>query len=210
MIDGAGSCRVRTPAINNILVLYGVPIRIGEAFDEAFEPGSLTVNGLLVDVPPPVPGPRGRPLARPGKDLDLRDGPGAMRPTLMLAGTIDGRQGRVGAGELTAFCTSFQAREEEWPAPPALDSEPGVRRIARRARLAGLVLAGRPEHQGPLVTEAGGGHPCRVTGERGSTPEKPEERRIMPFVTVVALTDPESGCAVHGVVEGRRAWALAR
>ena len=90
MIDGVGSCRVRTTAINTILVLYGVPTRIGEAFDEVFEPGSLTVNGLLVNAPPPVPDPRGRPLARPGKGPELRDGSDAMHATLMLAGTIDG------------------------------------------------------------------------------------------------------------------------
>ena len=111
------------------------------------------MNGLLVNVPQPVPDPRGRPLARPGKGLELRDGPDAMRATLTLPDTIDGRRvrGRVEAGELTAFSASFQALEEEWPAPPAPDSEPGVRRIVRRARLVGLALADRPEHESPLV-----------------------------------------------------------
>ena len=48
------------------------------------------MNGLLVNAPPPVPDPRGRLLAWPGEGLELRDGPAAMRATLMLAGTIDG------------------------------------------------------------------------------------------------------------------------
>ena len=79
-----------------------------------------------------------------------------------------------------------------------------------RARLAGLALADRPEHESPLVD--GGRGRSALPGFRrvGQTAEKPEERRIMPFVTVVDLTDPECGGAVHGVVEGRRAWALAR
>ena len=145
----------------------------------------------------------------PGK-VWSRAGPDAMRATLMLAGTIDGRRGRVEAGDLTAFCASFQALEGEWPVPPALDSEPGVRRIVRRARLAGLVLADRPEHQGPLVDGGRGRSPLPGYRSAGSTAEKPEESRIMPFVTMVVLTDPESDCAVHGVVEGRRAWALAQ
>ena len=93
MIDG-WILQGQDPAINNMLVPYGVPIRIGEAFDELFEPGSLTVNGLLVNVPQPVPDPRGRPLARPGKGLELRDGPDAMRATLTLPDTIDGRRVR--------------------------------------------------------------------------------------------------------------------
>ena len=136
--------------LEGVLVPYGVPVRIGDRFEEVFEPGSLTVNGLLVNVPQPVPDPRGRPLARPGKGLELRDGPDAMRATLTLPDTIDGRRvrARVEAGELTAFNAAFQALEEEWP---ALD-----RRIVRRALLVGLALADRPEHESPLVDEGRG------------------------------------------------------
>ncbi len=155
--------------LEGVLVPYGVPIRIAGAldprepapsargpgqaspdpedqgFEEVFEPGSLTVNGLLVNVPQPVPDPRGRPLARPGKGLELDDGPDAMRATLTLPDTIDGRRvrARVEAGELTAFSAAFQALEEEWPATN--------RRIVRRALLVGLALADRPEHESPLV-----------------------------------------------------------
>ena len=57
--------------LEGVLVPYGVPIRIRKAFDEVFEPGFLTVNGLLVNVPQPVPDPRGRPLARPGNGLGV-------------------------------------------------------------------------------------------------------------------------------------------
>ena len=79
-----------------------------------------------------------RPLARPGQGLELHDGPDAMRATVTLPDTIDGRrvQARVEAGELTAFSAAFQALEEEWPGPD--------RRIVRRALLVGLSLAGRP------------------------------------------------------------------
>ena len=146
--------------LEGVLVPYGVPIHIGEAsgsggqgFEEVFEPGSLEANGLLVNVPQPVPDPRGRPLARTGKDLELRDGPDAMRAMLTLPDTIDGRRvrARVDAGELTAFSAAFQVLEEEWTAPPAPDRVQGDRRIVRRARLVGLALMDRPEHASPLV-----------------------------------------------------------
>ncbi len=144
--------------LEGVLIPYGVPIRIGDRFEEVFEPGSLTVNGLLVNVrqpvppdPPPPAGSRGqallldRPLARPGQGLELHDGPDAMRATVTLPDTIDGRRvrARVEAGELTAFSAAFQSLEEEWPAPD--------RRIVRQARLVGLALADGPEHESPPV-----------------------------------------------------------
>ncbi len=136
--------------LEGVLVPYGVPIRIGDRFDEVFEPGSLEVNGLLVNVRQPVSParepraqalPLDRPLARPGKGLELDDGPGGLRATLTLPDTIDGRRvrARVEAGELTAFSAAFQALEEEWPTPE--------RRIVRRALLVGLSLAGTPEQE---------------------------------------------------------------
>ena len=134
--------------LEGVLVPYGVPIGVGEApgsgeqgFEEVFEPGSLEVNGLLVNVLQPVLDLLDRPLARPGKGLELDDGPDAMRATLTLPDTIDGRRvrARVEAGELTAFSAAFQALEEEWPAPD--------RRIVRRALLVGLSLAGTPEQE---------------------------------------------------------------
>ena len=142
--------------LEGMLIPYGAPMRIGGApgsrgFEEVFEPGALVVNGLLVAVqpspapasPPPrrKPLPRDRPLARPGLGLELRDGPDGMRAILTLPDTIDGRRvrARIEAGALTAFSTAFQAIAEEWPAPD--------RRIVRRARLVGLALVDRPEHE---------------------------------------------------------------
>ena len=142
--------------LEGMLVPYGAPMRIGGAagsrgFEEVFKPGALVVNGLLVAVqsspapasPPPrrKPLPRDRPLARPGLGLELRDGPGGMRAILTLPDTIDGRRvrARIKAGALTAFSTAFQAITEEWPAPD--------RRIVRQARLVGLALVDRPEHE---------------------------------------------------------------
>ncbi len=133
--------------LEGVLVPYGVPIRIGDRFEEVFKPGSLTVNGLLVNVLQAARDPRGRPLARPGKGLELHDGPGGLRATLTLPDTIDGRRvrARVDAGELTAFSAAFQAIEEDWPAPD--------RRIVLRALLVGLSLTDRPEDESPLVDE---------------------------------------------------------
>ena len=150
-----------------MLIPYGVPMCIGGAFDEIFEPGSVLANGLLVKVRHDW----GSHLARSGQGLELDDGPDGMRATVTLPDTIDGRRvrARVEAGELTAFSAAFQAIEEEWPAPPAEpapgtrepapDCDPGGqapairgdRRIVRRARLVGLALVDRPEHETPLV-----------------------------------------------------------
>ena len=131
--------------LEGVLVLYGAAVRIGGSFDETFEPGSLLANdGLLVNVLDDWES----PLARSGKGLELEDGPGGLRATVTLPDTIDGRRvrARVEAGELTAFSAAFQALEEDWPAAD--------RRIVRRARLVGLALVDRPEHETPL---AGGG-----------------------------------------------------
>ncbi len=128
--------------LEGLLVPYGVPIRVGGAFDEIFEPGAvLENNGLLVNVLDDWEG----LLARSGKGLAPADGPEGLRATVTLPDTIDGRRvrARVEAGELTAFSAAFQALEEEWPAAD--------RRIVRRARLVGLALVDRPEHETPLA-----------------------------------------------------------
>ena len=130
-----------------LLVPYGVPTRIGGAFDEVFEPGSvLANNGLLVNVLDDWES----PLARSGQGLELADDPGGLRATVTLPDTIDGRRvrARVEAGELTAFSAAFQALEEDWPAAD--------RRTVSRARLVGLALVDRPEHETPLIEEGRG------------------------------------------------------
>ena len=127
--------------LEGLLVPYGAPMCIGGAFEEVFEPGSVLADGLLVHVRDEWD----RPLARSGKGLELDDGPGGLRATVTLPDTNDGRRvrARVEAGELTAFSAAFQALEEDWPAAD--------RRIVRRARLVGLALVDRPEHESPLV-----------------------------------------------------------
>ena len=94
------------------------------------------------------------PLARSGQGFELEEGPGGLRAVLNLPDTIDGRRvrARVEAGELTAFSTAFQALEEDWPVAD--------RRIVRSARLVGLALVERPEHETPLVD--------RVRGREGA------------------------------------------
>ena len=64
---------------------------------------------------------------------------------MTLPDTSAGRRvrARVEAGALTAFSAAFQALEEEWPAAD--------RRIVRRARLVGLALVDRAEHETPLA-----------------------------------------------------------
>ncbi len=135
--------------LEGLLVPYGAPMCIGGAFEEVFEPGSVLANGLLVHVRHEW----GSPLVRSGKGLELCDGPDGLRATVTLPDTGAGRRvrARIEAGELTAFSAAFQALEEEWPAAD--------RRIVRRARLVGLALVDRPEHEAPLV-DGGRGRPA--------------------------------------------------
>ena len=66
---------------------------------------------------------------------------------------------RTEAGELTAFSAAFQMLEEEWPAAD--------RRIVSRARLVGLALVERPEHETPLA----GGVRGRLTAPVRQAPQ---------------------------------------
>ncbi len=127
--------------LEGMLVPYGVPMCIGGAFEEVFEPGSVLASGLLVHVRDEWD----RPLARSGQGLELHDGPGGLRATVTLPDTGAGRRvrARVEAGELTAFSAAFQAIQEKWPAAD--------RRIVSRARLVGLALVDRPEHESPFI-----------------------------------------------------------
>ena len=127
--------------LEGVLVPYGVPTRIGGAFDEIFAPASVLADGLLVHVRHEW----GAPLARSGQGLELADDSDSVRATVTLPDTGAGRRvrARVEAGGLTAFSAAFQALEEEWPAAD--------RRIVRSARLVGLALVDRPEHETPLA-----------------------------------------------------------
>ena len=145
---GSGEARSGT-SLEGLLVPYGAPMCIGGAFEEVFEPGSVTANGLLAHVRHEW----GAPLARSGKGLELHDGPEGLRATVSLPDTGAGRRvrARVEAGELTAFSAAFQMVEDEWPAAD--------RRIVRQARLVGLALVERPEHETPLVDGGNRGRP---------------------------------------------------
>ncbi len=128
--------------LEGMLVPYGVPMCIGGAFEEVFEPGSVLANGLLVHV-------RDEwriPLARSGQGLKLDDGPGGMRATVTLPDTSAGRRvrARVEAGELTAFSAAFQAIGEEWPAADRRIVRRGAARRPRPGRQAG---ARNPAHR---------------------------------------------------------------
>ena len=70
--------------LEGVLVPYGVPVRIGGAFEEVFESGSLLADNCLLVY---VRHEWGSPLARSGKGLQLEDGPSGLRATVTLPDT---------------------------------------------------------------------------------------------------------------------------
>ncbi|MCY4504274.1 MAG: HK97 family phage prohead protease [Alphaproteobacteria bacterium] len=122
--------RTEAGALEGVLIPYDVPLRTGGGFDELFEPRCLLVNDPVVTARHN----RRRPLARFGAGLAIRNGPDALRATVTLPDTPEGRrtEALVRARILTGFCAGFQVLSQDWPAPD--------RRIVRLARLVDLAI----------------------------------------------------------------------
>ena len=131
--------------IEGVIVPYGVPVSIGGVFTEIWEPHCLLMNNIRVNVRHDGD----RPFAGFGKGLRAKHGDDALCMVLTLRDTPEARRARalVEAGALTAFSSELRVLREEWPAPD--------RRIVRQALLTGLALVDRPEHESPLIDEAG-------------------------------------------------------
>ena len=140
---GAGSLR-SGGVLEGVLVPYDVPLRTGGGFDELFEPRCLLVNDLVVTARHN----RRRPLARFGAGLAIRNGPDAMRATVTLPDTPEGRrtEALVRARILTGFCAGFRVLSQDWPAPD--------RRIVRQALLVDLAIVDMAARGKPVARRA--------------------------------------------------------
>ena len=129
--------------IEDVVIPYGVPLAIGGAFTEVWEPHCLLLNNVQVN----VRNDWRRPIGAFGKGLQAKRGDDAMRMALALCDTPEARRARslVEAGALTAFGAELRVLAEEWPAPE--------RRLVRQALLTGLALVDRAEHESPLIGE---------------------------------------------------------
>ena len=158
MTMGAGpperrAFRFSTPSpgvLEGVLIPYGVPIRIGGAFEEVWEPHCLLLNHIQVNVRHDWR----RPFSEFGKGLQTRDGDDAMRAILTFRDTPEARRARslVEAGALTAFSAEVRVPDEEWAVPD--------RRIVHQALVTGLALVERPEHEAPAAETVG------ISGQR--------------------------------------------
>ena len=130
--------------LEGVLVPYGVRAAIAGVFGETFQPGALRWSGSVLAN---VQHDRARPLARLGHGLALEDGADALRATVTLPETTEGRDTRalVEAGVLTGFSAEFRAVREEWPSE--------TERIVHDAELLGLAVVDDPAHETALIAE---------------------------------------------------------
>ena len=130
--------------VEGIVIPYGVPSLIGGVFSETFRPGSLSLpDGLIANRQHD----RSRPLARAGHGLTLDDTATALRASLTLPDTQEGRDTRalVDSGVLRGFSAEFIAVQAEWP--------DATTRIIHEARLTALAVVDDPGHEGAIISE---------------------------------------------------------
>ena len=129
--------------VEGVLIPYGVASRIGGAFDEVFEPGSMRFDRVLANRQHD----RARPLARLGHGLTLTDSRTELRARIELPDTTEGRDTRalIEAGVLTGMSAEFRAVREDWPGPSC--------RVIYEAELRGLAVVDDPAHETALIAE---------------------------------------------------------
>ena len=130
--------------LTGVVVPYGEASLIAGIFRETVQRGALTwPDGVLANVQHD----RARPLARLGHGLVLQDGRTALRATVTLPDTSEGRDVRalVEAGVMTGLSAEIRVTSEDWP-------EPDVR-IIRTAELRGLAVVDDPAHTGSVIDE---------------------------------------------------------
>ena len=144
-------------ALAGVVIPYGVPSKIGGAFSETFEAGSIRYGDRVMANRQHD---RSKPLARIGHGLKLDNGAEALRAEIILPDTMDGRDVRalVDAGVLTGMSAEFLAIREEWP-------KPDERRILE-AELRGLAVVDDPAHESALIAEV------RARIATGTAPER--------------------------------------
>lgn len=129
--------------LEGVAVRYGDTARIGP-FSEEFRTGSFA--GRFEDVIVNLQHDRGRPVARSGAGLELRDGADALRASIAMPDTSYAREARelVDARILRGLSVEFRVLTEEWR---------GDHRIINTAELTGLALVDRPAYPESTIAE---------------------------------------------------------
>ena len=109
----------------------------GEVMLERVQTGAF---GTIGDVILNLQHDRQRPIARTGGGLELRDSPEALRATVQLPDTTDGRDARILLTRkvLRGLSVEMIVQDDEFR---------GVERIIKRAELKGLALVDRPAYE---------------------------------------------------------------
>ena len=130
--------------LTGVLIPYGIASDVSGLFKETFRAGSIRYGkSVLVNRQHD----RARPLARLDAGLTLSDSPDALRASVVLPDTTEGRDTRAlcEAGICRGMSAEFRAVREDWPTPGE--------RVILEAELFGLAIVDEPMHEGALIEE---------------------------------------------------------
>ena len=140
--------------LSGVLIPYGVASDVSGLFRETFRAGSVRWGAtVLVNRQHD----RARPLARLGSGLTLTDASDALRATVALPDTSEGRDTRAlcEAGICRGMSAEFRAIREDWPT--------SGERVILEAELFGLAIVDEPMHSGAIIDE------LRAKADSGTT-----------------------------------------
>lgn len=120
--------------LEGTVMRYGDRARMG-SFTESFVPGSLKFSDVIVNLQHD----RGKPVARTGAGLELRDDGKSLTARIKLPDTAPAREARelVQAGILRGMSVEFTALDEDWNEQ---------HRTVKSALMAGFALVDRPAY----------------------------------------------------------------
>ena len=133
----------KRPRVEGTLIRYGERAAIGGGFSESFAAGALSWDAESICAN--VQHDRGRPLARLGHGLNLRDTATQLDASIELPDTADGRdvETLIRSGVLRGLSVEFLPTREDWE---------GDARTIRAAKLTGLAVVDDPAYGGSLVS----------------------------------------------------------
>lgn len=146
-----------TGVIEGVVIPYGQHAKVAY-FEERFLPGSVRYSDVIANVMHDA----GRPIARTdGGGLDLTDGRDALRATIQIPDTQEGRDTHhlIKKGVYRGLSAEFQVLDDDMP---------DNLRTIRSAELKGLGIVDRAAYAGATVSEVrAAGFPQRFLDVRG-------------------------------------------